>query len=109
LGGNRFAPVNVRDRRRRLLVELVEKFASDARVSLEALHRAVRDGDGASLRDVSHSLKGSSRTVGAFRVGNLCEVLEIQGKSNDAAGAHDLLRQLNDALSQAIDELRRAS
>jgi CheY-like chemotaxis protein len=95
--------------RPRFLIDLIEKYSHDARASLEALKRAVAEGDGTELRAVAHSLKGSSRSLGAKRVGQLCEALEQLGKSGDTKGAPDLVVRLEPALFEALRELREQS
>jgi CheY-like chemotaxis protein len=97
--------------RPRFLIDLVEKYSHGARTSLETLKRAVTANDHTELRAVAHSLKGSSRALGAERVGELCEALERLGRSesSDLKGAADLLLSLEPALVEALRELREVS
>ena len=78
-------------------------------LDLEGLLRAVDDGDVAGAADLSHSLKGSSRTVGALRVGDLCERVESLARSGSLAEARPLLFHLDLALFDVTRELERIS
>jgi signal transduction histidine kinase/DNA-binding response OmpR family regulator len=91
------------------LSDLVERYAGDAKNAVAAIRRAVERGDSAALRESSHSLKGSSRSIGAERVGRLCEALEMLGRSDRTTGAEELVAALEPALFEAIRELRRVS
>lgn len=95
--------------RPRFLVELVEKYAHDASDTIAAIERAIQQGDTRTLRELSHSLKGSSRSLGARHVGRLSEVLETLGKSGRTTGARELLERLEPELAEAIRALRQAS
>lgn len=59
-----------------LLAELVELFLTNAEINLTRLRDAVRDGDEATVRDIAHSLKGSSANIGARRMARLCAEVE---------------------------------
>ena len=57
---------------------LVGQFLEDAASQVSALMDAVRSQDRDVLKMKSHSLKGSSLTVGAMHLGGLCRELEQQ-------------------------------
>jgi signal transduction histidine kinase/DNA-binding response OmpR family regulator len=95
--------------RPRFLLDLVEQWASDAVAALPKIESAVERRDGAALRELAHSLKGSSRSVGARRVGFLSEALEAAGTADQGEQAERLLRLLEPAISDAVRELRRAA
>lgn len=60
-------------------------------------------------RNAAHALKGASRGIGAWRVGDLCEEAEslIAGMPEKVARRRALLLQLSDCLSVALGEVRR--
>jgi two-component system sensor histidine kinase RpfC len=56
--------------------ELVDKFIDSGELSLKALESAAEKGDMVAFQDTVHALKGSSGTVGATSVYQLCDELE---------------------------------
>jgi HPt (histidine-containing phosphotransfer) domain-containing protein len=59
-----------------LVVELIDLYLDDAPQKLKAMRIALSLRDSNSLRDVAHSLKGSSSSLGARQVAALCEEIE---------------------------------
>jgi CheY-like chemotaxis protein len=55
---------------------LIVQFTQDAESQVATMRDAVRSQDGDLLRMTAHSLKGSSLTMGANRLGGLCRQLE---------------------------------
>lgn len=47
------------------------------------LLQAAAAGDAKAVADVAHTLKSSSRWVGAMRLGSLCEAMELAARSGD--------------------------
>ncbi len=79
-----------------LLVELVEVFLRDAPERIAALREAFAQHDDHALRMISHALKGSSRNIGATRLADACQTLELTAKSHmisHAGGIIDLINQ----------------
>jgi signal transduction histidine kinase/DNA-binding response OmpR family regulator len=94
-------------RRPRFFIDLVEKYASDAERGVTAIHAAVAAGNLQELKERAHWLKGSSRTVGAAHVAELCAQLEQLGKVGTADGALAQVSEVAAALDDAIAHLRR--
>lgn len=63
--------------------EVLQEYLKTVPTLLERIDQAAAEGDPEDLRRALHSLKGASRSVGAFSLGDLCERLETQAK-----GAH---------------------
>jgi HPt (histidine-containing phosphotransfer) domain-containing protein len=81
------------DLRRRILTE----YMKTSPVLMSQLTASVAANDLAEIERVAHSLKGSSRTVGAFALADLCEAIE-----------HD--KTLNGVIAvEASEELERLS
>jgi signal transduction histidine kinase/DNA-binding NarL/FixJ family response regulator/HPt (histidine-containing phosphotransfer) domain-containing protein len=59
-----------------ILTELVDLFLDQTRDQVAKLEMAVQSGDGSSLRQLAHGLKGEARNVGAHLVGELAAELE---------------------------------
>lgn len=79
-----------------LLAELVEVFLRDAPERIVALREAFARHDEHALRMISHALKGSSRNIGATRLADTCQTLELTAKSHmidNAGGIIDLIDQ----------------
>lgn len=72
----------------RVVEEVLELFREQA-----AVWRPLLDGDADGWRDAVHTLKGSSRGVGAFALGEACAMAELHGERR---------------LSGVLDELDRA-
>jgi CheY-like chemotaxis protein len=80
--------------------EILSDFLTLAPDLLARIDSALAAGDARDVEKASHSLKGSSRTLGAGGLGAICEELEGLGR----AGALDAARG---ALARAHDELAR--
>lgn len=79
-----------------LLAELVEVFLRDTPERIGALHEAFAQHDDHALRMISHALKGSSRNIGAKRLADACQTLELTAKSHmidNAGGLIDMIEQ----------------
>ncbi len=57
------------------------------------------------ISGLAHRLKGSSRTVGAVAVGDLCAELENAGRSENHVGVQRCMGKLLPALQEAIDHI----
>ena len=71
--------------------ELLGIFMESARETLQDLRTAIEAGDARLLRAYAHTLKGSSRTIGAVALGELACELERLGDTNNLASAHGAL------------------
>jgi len=70
------------------VLDLVETYLADGAEQIEAITAAAGAGDAGALVRPAHSLKSSSFTVGAMRLGELARSLEQHGRSgamDDAA------------------------
>jgi signal transduction histidine kinase/CheY-like chemotaxis protein len=94
-------------RRPRFFVDLVEKYATDSRTGVSDILAAVAAGNAQELNERAHWLKGSSRTLGAARVAELCAQLEQLGKDGLTDTDAVQLRELSKALDHAIERLRQ--
>ena len=78
---------NLHRLRPRMLQELVDNFLSTAGHRVTAIRRAVERADDQALQSVAHSLKGSSGTLGALRMSEICSDLETKGRMTALAKA----------------------
>ena len=78
--------------------EILRLFIKQAPVTLSALQAAVADRD---WKIAAHTLKGSARAVGAWRVARLAEAAEAMSRRRNPADCDVAVRQLSDALTEA--------
>ena len=72
--------------------EIVAEFMGLAEQMLAEISDAIRSGDAKRLFEAAHSLKGSSRSLGAAPLGELCERLESAGREGRTVGPEALER-----------------
>jgi HPt (histidine-containing phosphotransfer) domain-containing protein len=82
----------------RLELEVLGLFIEQAPATLDALRRAGTDRDWVLA---AHSLKGSARAVGAWRLAGLAEAAERLGGLADRCACDRVLRHLEDAAAEA--------
>ena len=83
-----------------LIVELIDLYRENGTRQVDEIKAAAAKMDEESLKHSAHALKGSSWTMGASRVGQLCAQLEQLARpgSNEAA---ELVRNLEKAFASA--------
>ena len=74
--------------------ELLEAFLEASPGVLEQMRAGVDSSDADVVRAAAHTLKGSSRAIGANHVGEVCETLEIKAREADLDGTAELLEQV---------------
>jgi two-component system sensor histidine kinase/response regulator len=94
-------------RRSDLIVDLVGLYLRDAPNRVEAIQRAVAAQDARALREAARALRGSSRTLGAARVAELCTELEQIGAAGSVMGAAHLVAQLKQGFALTRRALER--
>jgi two-component system, sensor histidine kinase and response regulator len=82
-----------------LIVDLVGLFLRHAPGRVEAVERAVAAHDAEALREAARALRGSSRTLGAARMAEICAELEQIGTSGSVMGAAPLVAQLKEGFA----------
>jgi PAS domain S-box-containing protein len=82
---------------------LVELFVRDAPARLSRVRTAVQENDPHALEEAAHALKGSTSTLGAHTMQELCAALEDRASSGDLVGSSALV----DALEAAFERTRR--
>ena len=76
------------------LKELFETFISDASENIGLMRQAVDEEDASGLQKTAHTLKGSSSSVGAQVMADICKRLESIGDSGASLEATALIEQL---------------
>jgi len=77
-----------------ILVESIDSYLEDGSPSIQKLINAVKTGDAKSLKEVAHTLKGISASLGAKPFAELCQQLESFGAEHQPQAALPLLPQL---------------
>ena len=88
-----------------LIGELAGIFLEDAGSHLDTLRKAIDEGDANSVKEASHALKGSSGSIGAYRVQEACVSLQEAAESEELRQTLELLGQLEKELERARPEL----
>jgi HPt (histidine-containing phosphotransfer) domain-containing protein len=70
-----------------MVAELVDNFLTTANHRVAAVRKAVERADDQALRKAAHSLKGSSGTLGAVLMSEICTDLEARGRLKSLAKA----------------------
>jgi HPt (histidine-containing phosphotransfer) domain-containing protein len=89
--------------------EMVAIYASDSATKLQLLRAAVTDGDLARVGDLAHTLKGSSRSIGAARAGDAAQALEHHAvqpvEDEDPVQLLEVLEQAVERVLPRLEEL----
>jgi HPt (histidine-containing phosphotransfer) domain-containing protein len=85
-----------------LAQKIMVKFIDDVPKRMEAIRSAMEKRDMEEIRIQAHTIKGSSRNVGAERLGYYAERLEKSSASGDSA----LLEELVAMVQNGFEELK---
>ena len=84
---------------------LLEKFLINAKQQVAEITAAAAVSDASALAGVAHTLKSAARSVGALRLGELCQRLETTGRAGNAAQCCALVSGLEADFSAAAAEI----
>lgn len=84
---------------------LLETFIDDSQEKVEALADSVNSQDSDDIRRTAHSLKGSSKNVGAIALALLCEEMEHKARENILAPLPELMEKIRQAFLKTKDEI----
>ncbi len=65
---------------RQILEKILDKFTEDIPQQLKKLQEALEQGQAHNIERLAHSLKGSARSIGALRLGEISYLIENQAK-----------------------------
>jgi CheY-like chemotaxis protein len=85
--------------------ELIELFLHDAPPQLAALRDAIEEEDADSVESISHTLKGSSGSMGAKTMAEICAELQEVGASGDLSRAPELFGRLEEEFGRVCPAL----
>ncbi|MDH3208945.1 MAG: Hpt domain-containing protein [Burkholderiaceae bacterium] len=91
--------------------EIIAQFLSNFRVwaneSAQKVVSAQAARDCAEIAAQAHQLKSSARSMGALKLGALCEQLEQAGKSADMTAAAEIIPTFQAEVARVLDYLAR--
>ncbi|HEX3142134.1 MAG TPA: ATP-binding protein, partial [Rhizobacter sp.] len=87
----------------RIMAELLQVFCGNAVEVRETLRQGVQGGRLENAMDQAHKLKSGARSIGAWRLADLCVAIEATGPSGSAGRLSSLIAEL-DAEVQAVLE-----
>ncbi len=90
----------------KLVIELIQDFLKESPKKLNSMAEAIATKNAKTLAEIAHNLKGSSGTLGARRMMDICKTLELLGQASSIEGAETMLRDLNDELKQVEEFLK---
>ena len=85
---------------------LLEKFLVSAEKQVSEITEAAATGDATTLANVAHTLKSGARSVGALRLGALCQALETAGRAGGVGACRDLAAGLDVGFGEAAAAIR---
>jgi len=91
--------------------QVIQAFLEDLPVHLSSLEQSITAADATLMAEFAHTIKGSSRNLGANGMAELCVKVEQLGHAGSTDGAMDILQQLGDEWERVrtILELERTA
>jgi HPt (histidine-containing phosphotransfer) domain-containing protein len=89
-----------------LLLDLIQMFLDDGPAKVQAVTEGLQAGDFDKMERAAHSLKGSSGNLGARRLQNVCEGLQLASRDKRLDESRGLAGQLRDVFAEAEAALR---
>jgi CheY-like chemotaxis protein len=83
-----------------ILRKIIDKFSQDTPKQLEKLQTALQANNQKEMERLAHSLKGSARSVGALRLGEVAFIAETAANQGDLSQIEQLLSTLIEELGQ---------
>ncbi|SRR5579885_587151 len=78
-----------------LNAEVLRLFCGQSEQLIGRLKTTVEAGDARSWREITHSLKGAARGIGAFELADFAAAIEPLDPMSDRDGAHAALHELS--------------
>jgi HPt (histidine-containing phosphotransfer) domain-containing protein len=87
------------------VIELIDLYLHGTPQRIQAIRKAVAEKEWIALKNATHTLKGSSSTLGVRTVAKVCEELENVTPSTSNEVVQDLLQKLESQLLRAREVL----
>ncbi len=85
-------------------LDIIESYLGFARQAVSDIVKAVEENDVKAVTDHAHSLKASSKQLGAMRLGDLSSELEARGLSGELGDVDILIREFANIGARVITE-----
>ncbi|MBD2355795.1 response regulator [Tolypothrix sp. FACHB-123] len=89
-----------------LVTELIQVYLEDTPARIQTIKDAVANGDRSKLQKATHALRSPSVSIGAVRLGEICETLENAAQEESLAQLGDLVDRLEREYNHAIAALQ---
>lgn len=83
-----------------LLVEILETFLLEIPNNLPHLHRAIKDNDASTARQIAHSIKGSASSVTAQPLADVARSLETSARQGDLTQAEEQVKRIEEEFTR---------
>ncbi len=83
-----------------VLCELVELFLADCPDRIDEMRGAMENGDEELMRRAAHTLKGSSRNLGASGLADICQIIETKSHESNMEEASKLIPDVETELGR---------
>jgi CheY-like chemotaxis protein len=93
----------------KLAYQLIEAYERDTQHTIQSLAAAIQDHNQKECKRLAHALKGSSRNIGAERMGELAEALESKESSAALEWDPEVVRDIHaefESIQSALKELQ---
>lgn len=96
---------NLKEFNKELVSQILSIYLSDGKFDLDELVKAINDEDFILAGKKAHKLTGSSKTIGAIKVAQIAEELEVIIKSNPKKLQNNSLDKLVTAFKEVKDHI----
>lgn len=86
-----------------ILEKITKKFVQDIPLQLEKFQTALQTGDNPSIERIAHSIKGSARSIGAARLGEVAFIAEKAIKEGNLAEVEYLFKEIHHEFNQLTE------
>ncbi|MEX2131747.1 MAG: ATP-binding protein, partial [Pseudohongiellaceae bacterium] len=91
-----------------VLESFQEDYCISANRTAQEIYSACDAGQWQRVGDLAHSLKSSSRAIGAMALGEACAKLELSGKNQDADRVTELVASFRKTLNEATNAIQQS-
>ncbi len=88
--------------------DIIDTFLDDTPNSIEALKAGLADGDASAVASAAHKIKGSSSTLGAMRLSELCKTFEEKANEGDLSAVDARIDELDEVWEATETALQEA-
>ncbi len=87
------------------LAELIETYRTDGAARIDDMRSSLTAGTAAEVQRAAHTLKGSSATLGAVHLADLCREVEYRARDGALDGLADRIDAIASEFPRVVDAL----